>query len=112
MSLIAIVAVAGLTACGGGGGSSTSPAAAGGPGQGRRALQISPQVIACLKKQGVTVPFGRQRQGGPPPGSGTRTAPPPDQRPRRNFNSAQAKKLRAAAQKCGLNLPRPPTTQQ
>lgn len=101
------VVTAGLAACGGSSSSTSTNAAAAGPGQGRRGFQISPQVTACLKKQGVTVaPFGRRRQGGPPSG-GTRTAPPPNQRPRRRLNSAQAKKFRAAAQKCGLNFPGP-----
>jgi hypothetical protein len=108
MCLIAVTAVAGLGACGGSGGSASSTAASGGQAQGqRRGIQITPAVAECLRKQGVTLGFGGRRRGGPPPGGGTRTAPPPGQRRQRAFGGAQFRKFRAAAKKCGLNLPAP-----
>jgi hypothetical protein len=89
-----------------------------------------PKVQACLKKQGVTVPDFRRGSGPPPSGgngqppsgqppSGGNGQPPSGQRPRNGGfgNSAQAQKLRAALQKCGVTLPNrgqngPPQQQQ
>jgi hypothetical protein len=96
----AIVAAAlGLGACGGGSSSSSN---AGQPQQqaGRGAFLRDPKVLACLKKQGVTLPTFRRPQNGQAP-----NGQPPANRPRRNRDSAQFQKLRAALQKCGVTLP-------
>jgi hypothetical protein len=110
----AVVLSLGLVACGGATAGSTAPASnrAGG-------FRQSAKVVACLKKYGVTLPAGRRGPaGGPPPGgppAGVTApapgAPPPTagSRPRRqgfDRNSAQARKFRQAAQKCGLTVGR------
>jgi hypothetical protein len=125
------IIVAGLTACGSSslGSGSASTSTTGQQGNARRGVFSDPKVQACLKKQGVTVPDFR-RGGGPPAngGSGSENGqgpsggsgqPPNGQRPRNGGfgNSAQAQKLRAALQKCGVTLPNrgqngPPQQQQ
>ena len=76
--------------------------------------------MACLKKEGVTVPSRpRGGNGGPPggqngqPPSGQDGQPPAGQgRPKRRPDSAQFQKLRAALQKCGVTFQgRPPNGQ-
>jgi hypothetical protein len=102
-----------LAACGGSSPSTNSTAGAGSgagqPGGGRGFLQ-DPKVVACLKKEGVTVPR-RPRNGGPPggqngqPPSGQDGQPPSGQgAPNRRPRSAQFEKLRAALQKCGVTF--------
>jgi hypothetical protein len=108
------ILVAGLTACGGSGSGSGSgsTSAAGQQANARQGAFSDPKVQACLKKQGVTVPNFR-RGSGPPAngGNGGGNGQPPNgsngQRPRNGGfgNSAQAQKLRAALQKCGVTLP-------
>jgi hypothetical protein len=113
------ILVAGLTACGGSssGSNSASTSTTGQQANARPGAFSDPKVQACLKKQGVTVPDFR-RGSGPPP-SGGNGQPPSGQRPRNGGfgNSAQAQKLRAALQKCGVTLPNrgqngPPQQQQ
>ena len=92
-------------------------AAASRPGGGRRGFLQDPKVVACLKKAGVTVPSGRRRGSGGPPGggppTGTNGQPPSGQgRQNRRPDSAQFQKLRAALQKCGVTFRgRPPNGQ-
>ncbi|MEN3285509.1 MAG: hypothetical protein V7607_6649 [Solirubrobacteraceae bacterium] len=123
------ILVAGLTACGGSssGSGSASTSTTGKQANARQGVFSDPKVQACLKKQGVTVPDFR-RGSGPPAnggngGSGGGNTQPPSgsngQRPRNGAsgNSAQAQKLRAALQKCGVTLPNrgqngPPQQQQ
>jgi hypothetical protein len=111
-----------LAACGGSSPSTNSnagaSAGAGQPGGGRRGFLQDPKVVACLKKEGVTVP-SRPRNGGPPggqngqPPSGQDGQPPSGQgAPNRRPSSAQFQKLRAALQKCGVSFQgRPPDGQ-
>ena len=101
-----------VAACGSGSNSSSTAAnagaAAGRPGSGRRGFLQDPKVVACLTKQGVTIPSGRPRgNGGPTNGQ------PPAGQPRPNRpDSAQFQKLRAALQKCGVTFRgRPPNGQ-
>jgi hypothetical protein len=75
--------------------SSAQQRGAGGPG-----FASDPKVVACLKKQGVTVP----NRGARPPGGGNGGAPPAN-RPQNGANSARFQKLRAALQKCGVTPP-------
>ena len=113
-----------LAACGGSSPSTNSnagaSAGAGQPGGGRRGFLQDPKVVACLKKEGVTVPSRpRGGNGGPPggqngqPPSGQDGQPPAGQgRPNRRPDSAQFQKLRAALQKCGVTFQgRPPNGQ-
>jgi hypothetical protein len=108
----AVVVVLCVAACGSDSNSSSTAANAGTaasrPGSGRRGFLEDPKVVACLKKQGVTIPSGRPRgKGGPPNGQ------PPAGQPRPNRpDSAQFQKLRAALQKCGVTFRgRPPNGQ-
>ena len=113
-----------LAACGSSGTSTTSNADAGAgatqPDGSRRGFLQDPKVVACLKKEGVTVPNRpRGGNGGPPggqngqPPSGQDGQPPAGQgRPNRRPDSAQFQKLRAALQKCGVTFQgRPPNGQ-
>jgi hypothetical protein len=77
-------------------------------------------VVACLKKEGVTIPSRpRGADGGPPggqdgqPPSGQDGQPPSGQgAPNGQPGSAPFQKLRAALQKCGVNFQgRPPNGQ-
>jgi hypothetical protein len=104
---------------------STSTAGAGAgaganpPGNAGRGFLQDPKVVACLKKEGVTVPSGRGRgNGGPPngqngqPPTGTDGQPPSGQGGPNGPGSAQFQKLRAALQKCGVDFRgRPPSGQ-
>jgi hypothetical protein len=108
------ILVAGLTACGGSssGSGSASTSTTGQQANARQGAFSDPKVQACLKKQGVTVPDFRRGSGPPANGGngGGNTQPPSasnGQRPRNGGfgNSAQAQKLRAALQKCGVTLP-------
>ena len=98
---------------------STSTAGAGAGGTARRGFFQDPKVVACLKKEGVTVPSGRRRgNGGPPngqngqPPTGTNRRPPSGQGAPNGAGSAQFQKLRAALQKCGVDFRgRPPSGQ-
>ena len=104
-----------LAACGSSGTTSSAGAGTGAaqPGGGQRGFLQDPKVVACLKKEGVTVPSRpRGGNGGPPggqngqPPSGQDGQPPAGQgRPNRRPDSAQFQKLRAALQKCGVNFP-------
>ena len=67
------------------------------PGNGRRGFFQDPKVVACLKQQGVTIPSRPRPGNGQPPASG-------QGRPNRRPDSAQAQKLRAALQKCGVDF--------
>ena len=113
-----------LAACGSSGTSTTSNADVGAgaaqPGGGQRGFLQDPKVVACLNKEGVTVPSRpRGGNGGPPggqngqPPSGQDGQPPAGQgRPNRRPDSAQFQKLRAALQKCGVTFQgRPPNGQ-
>jgi hypothetical protein len=87
-----------------------------GPGNGQRGFLQDPKVVACLKKQGVTLPSGRLGgNGGPPngrpptgtdgqPPTGTNRRPPSGQGAPNGPGSAQFQKLRAALQKCGVDF--------
>jgi hypothetical protein len=90
------------------------------PGGGRRGFLQDPKVVACLKKEGVTIPSRpRGGNGGPPggqngqPPSGQNGRPPSGQgQPNGRPGSAQFQKLRAALQKCGVTFQgRPPNGQ-
>jgi hypothetical protein len=112
-----------LAACGSSDSSTTGNAGAGAsqqPGGGRRGFLQDPKVVACLKKEGVTVPSRPQGADGGPPGgqngqppTGTNRRPPSGQgAPSRRPDSAQFQKLRAALQKCGVTFRgRPPSGQ-
>jgi hypothetical protein len=129
-----------LAACGGSNPSTNGNAGAGAgaaqPGGARRGLLQDPKVVACLKKQGVTIPSRPGGANGGPPGgpngqppSGQDGQPPSGQdgqppsgrdgqppsgrdAPNRGAGSAQFQKLRAALQKCGVTFPgRPPNGQ-
>ena len=120
----ALLIAVGLAACGSSGTSTTSNADAGAgaaqPGGGQRGFLQDPKVVACLKKEGVTVPSRPRGGNGGPPG-GQNGQPPPGQdgqppagqgRPNRRPDSAQFQKLRAALQKCGVTFQgRPPNGQ-
>jgi hypothetical protein len=108
-------------ACGSDAGSNTNAAAGAGagpgqrPGDARRGFLRDPKVVACLKKQGVTLPDRpRSGAGGGPPRSGQGGPPPSGQsRPDRRPDSAQMQKLRAALAKCGVGFGGgPPSGQQ
>ena len=102
-----------LGACGDSSAGNTATAA-GGQARGPFASLTSDQ-RTCLRKEGVSLPTFRQRQG-PPPGANGQ--PPPGGQPpagmQRRFtpNSAQAKKMRAAFKKCGITIPSPPQAAQ
>jgi hypothetical protein len=113
-----------LAACGGSDSSTNGNAGAGAgaaqPGGARRGFLQDPKVVACLKKEGVTLPSRpRGGNGGPPggpngqPPSGQNGEPPSGQgAPNRGAGSAQFQKLRAALQKCGVTFQgRPPNGQ-
>jgi len=109
-----------LAACGGSSSTTDTNAGAGAgaaqPGGARRGFLQDPKVVACLKKEGVTLP-SRPRNGGPPggqngqPPSGQDGQPPSGEgAPNRQPRSAQFQKLRAALQKCGVTFQgRPPS---
>lgn len=107
LSVAALLSAALVAGCGSGSAStSTNQRSGGGP-------FGDPQVQACLEKQGVSVPRAPSGAGagqpGPPP-TGTTGAPPAGRRPRGGFpggNPAQFAKLRAALQKCGVQLGQP-----
>ena len=130
----ALLLALGLAACGGSGPSTDSNASTGAgagsaqPGGGRRGFLQDPKVVACLKKEGVTIPSGpRGGNGGPPggqngqppggqngqPPSGQDGQPPSGQgAPTGRPGTAQFQKLRAALQKCGVTFRgRPPNGQ-
>jgi hypothetical protein len=118
-------------ACGGDSSSSSGAntgagSAANPPGNGRRGFLQDPKVVACLKKQGVTIP-SRPRGNGPPngqngqpptgtdgqPPTGTNRRPPSGQGAPNGPGSAQFQQLREALQKCGVDFRgRPPNGQQ
>jgi hypothetical protein len=119
----ALLVALSLAACGSSNSSTSSSASAGAgatqPGGGRRGFLQDPKVVACLKKEGVTVPSrprgangGSPGQNGQPP-SGQNGQPPSGQgAPNRRPDSAQFQKLRAALQKCGVTFQgRPPNGQ-
>jgi hypothetical protein len=90
-----------LVACGASSSSTETNAGTARPGGARRGFLQDPKVVACLKKEGVTVPSRPRRANGGPPSA--------QNRPRR---SAQFQKLRAALQKCGVTFQgRPPSGQ-
>jgi len=119
---LAVLAALGLAACGSGSSSSSASAGSTTPQGGARGggffgAAQDPKVVACLKKQGVTLPTGRFQRGngsGQPATGTTPSGAPPTSTtpngPRRNFrgNSAQFQKLRPALQKCGVKLPTGP----
>jgi hypothetical protein len=105
-----------LAACGSDAGSNTNANATSGagqrPGDAERGFLRDPKVVACLKKQGVTLPDRPRGGTGPPSGQG---GPPPSgqSRPDRRPDSAQFQKLRAALAKCGVDFRGgPPSGQQ
>jgi hypothetical protein len=109
-ALGALLIVLCLAACGSDSNSSSTAstgAGAGQPGNARRGFLQDPKVVACLKKQGVTIPSGRRGNGGPPDGqppTGTNRRPPSGQGSPNGPGSAQFQKLRAALQKCGVDF--------
>jgi hypothetical protein len=127
VALSALVIALGVSACGSDSNSSSTASAGAGanqPGNARRGFLPDPKVVACLKKQGVTLPTGRRRgNGGPPngrpptgtdgqPPTGTNRRPPSGQGTPNGPGSAQFQKLRAALQKCGVDFRgRPPNGQ-
>jgi hypothetical protein len=89
-----------LAACGSGSTTTTNASAGDGasrPDGARRGFLQDPTVVACLKKQGVTLPSRPRRGQGDAPPSG-------QSRPNRRPDSAQFQKLRAALQKCGVDF--------
>ena len=106
----ALLLVLCLAACGSDSNPSSTAstgAGAGQPGNPRRGFLQDPKVVACLKKQGVTIPSGRRGNGGPPngqPPTGTNRRPPAGQGSPNGPGSAQFRKLRAALQKCGVDF--------
>jgi hypothetical protein len=123
----AIVIALGVSACGSDSNSSSTANAGAGanpPGNGQGGFLQDPKVVACLKKQGVTLPSGGRRgNGGPPngqpptgtdgqpptgtdgqPPTGTNRRPPSGQGAPNGPGSAQFQKLRAALQKCGVDF--------
>jgi hypothetical protein len=100
-----------LAACGSSDSSTTGTAGAGASQQpgGTRGFLRDPKVVACLKKEGVTVPSRPRGANSGPPGG--QNGPPPSGQggPSRRPDSAQFQKLRAALQKCGVTFQgRPP----
>src|SRR5438093_755158 len=87
-----LLALAGLVA---GCGSSSNGSSTSSTQQRGRGFASDPKVVACLKKQGVTLPT---RRGRPPGANGQRPG---------GAGSAQFQKLRAALQKCGVTPPQP-----
>jgi hypothetical protein len=109
----------GVAACGSGSGASSTTGAARPQGGGGFAARLTSAQQSCIKKQGVTLPSGRpggRPGGGSPSGdtnaqppTGTNGTPPNGGRPGGfNRNSAQAKKMRAAFQACGIQMPQRP----
>ena len=103
----ALLVTLALAGCGGSSSSTdTNAGASGGAGTAqtggaRRGFLQDPKVVACLKKEGVTVPSRPRGANGGQPGAQNR-------RP----GSAQFQKLRAALQKCGVTFQgRPPNGQ-
>ena len=98
----ALLVTLALAGCGGSSSSTdTNAGASGGAGTAqtggaRRGFLQDPKVVACLKKEGVTVPSRPRGANGGQPGAQNR-------RP----GSAQFQKLRAALQKCGVDFPGP-----
>jgi len=118
-AISALVIALGVSACGSDSNSSSTASAGAGanrPGNGRRGFLQDPKVVACLKKQGVTLPSGRRGgNGGPPngrpptgtdgqPPTGTNRRPPSGQGAPNGAGSAPFQKLRAALQKCGVDF--------
>jgi hypothetical protein len=109
----AVVIAFAVAACGSDQSSGSASTGAQQQASGRRGFFQDPKVQACLKKQGVTLPSGRRRNGPPPNGSngqpptGTNGQPPTasNGQPRARRNFAQAGKLRKALEKCGVQLP-------
>ena len=111
-----------VAACGSDANSHSSSSANAGAGANQsgsrqRGFLQDPKVVACLKKQGVTVP-SRPRGGGPPngqggqPPTGTNRRPPSGQGGPNGPGAAQFQKLREALQKCGVDFRgRPPNGQ-
>jgi hypothetical protein len=100
IATLAAAAVA-LSACGGSSNASTQQS----QGQAQRGpfASLSAEARSCLQKQGITPPNGQRPGNGQPP---TGQRPSGGQRP---ANGARFQKLRAAMQKCGVQLPaRPP----
>jgi hypothetical protein len=110
VAISAVVIALGVSACGSDSNSSSTASAGAGanrPGNGRGGFLQDPKVVACLKKQGVSIPSGSRRGSGAPP-AGTNGQPPAGQgAPNRRPDSAQFQKLRAALQKCGVEFPGP-----
>lgn len=129
-TLLALVLV--LAACGDDSGSASKAASAQRPGPGRGLFAQTPEVRACLQKQGITLPDGAGRRfrdgAGPRPGAapptgtstvprsgaagapptGTNAVPPAGAGGRPGFarrDPAQLAKLRAAMRKCGVTSP-------
>jgi hypothetical protein len=109
-ALGALVLALSVAACGSDPTPSSSANAGAGAGQAggaRRGVFQDPKVVACLEKQGVTIPSGRRRNGGPPngqPPTGTNRRPPSGQGGPNGPGSARFQKLRAALQKCGVDF--------
>ncbi len=99
---VALACALALAACGGSASSSSSSssasAATGAGGFNRTVL------VACLKKQGITLPTRPSGSGAPPSGGGLFGGGGGGGG--RRFGFASNPKIRAALQKCGLSLPR------
>jgi hypothetical protein len=119
-----VMAMAGLSACGGtkssaSGGSATAPASAtaaasGSATTGRGGFGAefdNPKVVACLKAAGITVPArpsGSFSRGARPSGSYTRPSGavrPSGSRGAGGFGGANGTKIQAALKACGITLP-------
>jgi hypothetical protein len=105
-----------LAACGSSNSGTSTDANAGTgasqPGGARRGFLQDPKVVACLKKQGVTLANRPQGGNGGPPGGQNGQPPSGQGRPNGGQGSAQFQKLRAALQKCGVSFQgRPPNGQ-
>jgi hypothetical protein len=123
----ALLVVLSLAACGSDSSSSagTNAGTSNSPGNARGGFLRDPKVVACLKKQGVTIP-SRPRSGdggapggqdgqppnGQPPNGQPANEQPPSGQGGPNRDSAQMQKLRTALQKCGVDFGgRPPNGQ-
>jgi hypothetical protein len=116
----ALLLALGVAACGASSSTTSTATGAAPPGGARRGFLQDPKVVACLEKEGVTIPSRpRGADGGPPggqdgqPPSGQDGQPPSGQgAPNGRPGSARFPKLRAALQKCGVNFQgRPPNGQ-
>ena len=105
---LAVLAAAALVACGGGGGGSdnaSTSTATDATGGGPTRITLTDEQRACLEKNGAPAPTGPPAGGQPGPPPGASGAPPTGAPQRFQGNPQDFAKMRAAAQKCGVELP-------